>query len=233
MKTWTINSDMGENIGNDHLLMPFLNECCIACGGHVGDESSMQKTVDLALKHGVSIGAHPSFPDQANFGRIPMRMEKNALSDTLRTQIDALRKIYPDIEHIKPHGALYNMAAVDPEIAWTVLEVIKDYPGTMLMAPWKSTIAQMAEEQGIKVRFEGYGDRRYHSNMALVSRKNPAGVISKANDAVEQVKSISDRGIFISIEGDEIEFVAETFCVHGDNPDALKILQALHHLKVS
>lgn len=231
MKRWLLNCDMGEKAGNDHLLMPFIQSCSIACGGHIGDADSMSETIQLAMKHQVEIGAHPSFPDWENFGRKAMTMPSDILIDSLLSQIQSLEKICSvlgaKLSHIKPHGALYNQAITDLRTAGVVVQVMKRYPGVTLYAPWKSVVAELAQEDGIPVKFEGFADRRYEHDGSLASRSSSDSVIENPKDALSQVKQITKYHKLTSIDGITFDFEAETFCIHGDNPNAVAIVKLL------
>ena len=231
MKQWQLNCDMGENAGNDHLLMPFIQSCSIACGGHAGDADSMTETVRLALKYDVEIGAHPSFPDRENFGRKAMSLPSDQLIDQLVGQINSLEKVCSvlgaQIDHIKPHGALYNQSITDLRTAGAVIQVMKKYPGLTLYAPWKSVVAELAQEDGIAVRFEGFADRRYEHDGSLAARSNSDSVIEIPEEALSQVKQITKYQKLTSIDGITFDFEAETFCIHGDNPNAVAIVKLL------
>ncbi len=231
MKRWLINCDMGEKIGNDHLLMPYIQSCSIACGGHIGDADSMSETVQLAQKYQVEIGAHPSFPDQENFGRKPMSMASDALIESLVSQINSLEKVCSvlgaRLSHIKPHGALYNQAITDLRTAGAVVQVMKKYPGVTLYAPWQSVVSELAQEDGIPVKFEGFADRRYEHDGSLAPRNNSDSVINNPKEALSQVKQITKYHKLTSIDGITFDFEAETFCVHGDNPEAVAIVKLL------
>ena len=231
MKRWLINCDMGEKIGNDHLLMPHIQSCSIACGGHVGDADSMSETVKLAQKYQVEIGAHPSFPDKENFGRKSMSMASDALINSLVSQINSLEKICSvlgaRLNHIKPHGALYNQAITDLRTAGAVIQVMKKYPGVTLYAPWQSVVSELAQEDGIPVKFEGFADRRYEHDGSLAPRNNSDSVINNPKEALSQVKQITKYHKLTSIDGITFDFEAETFCVHGDNPEAVAIVKLL------
>ena len=151
-----INADVGEGIGNDADIMPYLSSCNIACGGHAGDKQSMQETVQLALQNGLKIGAHPSFPDPKNFGRFNMEISCADLYTSLKIQIrrflTILREKHATLHHIKPHGALYNLAAKDEKTASVIIEVVKSIAMPVkLYAPFNSVIGQLAISEGLSV----------------------------------------------------------------------------------
>ncbi len=231
MKQWILNCDMGEKAGNDHLIMPYIQSCSIACGGHVGDADSMNATIHLAMKYQVEIGAHPSFPDKENFGRKPMSISSGVLIDSLSAQINSLRKVCSmvgaKLRHIKPHGALYHQASTDLRTAGVILEVMKRYPGTTLFAPYQSIVAELAQEDGIPVRFEGFADRKYEYDGSLAPRSNSNSVIKRPEDALSQVQQITKYHKLTSIDGYTFDYDAETFCIHGDNPNAVAIAKLL------
>ncbi|MEQ8473662.1 MAG: 5-oxoprolinase subunit PxpA [Marinoscillum sp.] len=231
MKKWLLNCDMGESMGNDHLIMPHINACSVACGGHSGDEATMTETVRLALKHEVEIGAHPSFPDKENFGRKSLSMPSDTLINSLTSQIKLLQEICNNeqavISHIKPHGALYNEAITDLKTAVVIIQVMKKFPGLTLFAPWKSVVAELAQEDDIPVTFEGFADRRYEHDGSLAPRTSDDSVIKDPAEAYNQVKQIVNYQKLTSIDGITFDFEAETFCIHGDNPNAVSIVRRL------
>ena len=154
-----INSDLGEDKGVEKEIMPFLNSCSIACGGHTGDNRSMLETIVIAKKHGVKIGAHPSYPDKENFGRKNMSISQSDLRLSLIKQINSIdaiaKNLNTSIDHIKLHGALYNFSAIDLQTASTVVDLIKsDYPDVFLYAPYQSLISELASKSGEKLLFK-------------------------------------------------------------------------------
>jgi len=227
-----INCDLGEGMGNDAALMPLLGSCNIACGGHFGDVKSMTITVKLAKKHGVMVGAHPSFPDKENFGREIMDISRDELHQSLVKQISDFQLVCQqnnvNMHHIKLHGALYNLAANDTEIAALVLNAFtRVKPEVKIYAPYFSAIAILAEDY-FPIVYEAFADRNYNADLSLVSRDKPNAVIADKQKAYEQIKSIVETGKVTSIDGQMVDIKADTFCVHGDNQNALEILQFIH-----
>ncbi|MCA0133180.1 5-oxoprolinase subunit PxpA [Winogradskyella alexanderae] len=228
-----INADLGEGIGNDELLMPLLSSCNIACGGHAGNEISMRMVLGLAKKHKVNIGAHPSFPDPENFGRKVMEMEAEALINSLTDQILALKDIADELDlqinHIKPHGALYNLIAVDKNAAITVIQAIEklDFK-TKLYAPYNSVIARLATENNIEVVFEAFADRNYNDDLTLVSRKKDNAIIHKEEEVLSHILEMVKKQKVTSVNGRKLDIKASTFCVHGDTKNAVEILKYLN-----
>ena len=225
-----INADVGEGIGNEDQLFPLISSCNIACGGHAGNLETMLSVVRLAKKNNLKIGAHPSFPDRKNFGRKIMNISKDKLVKSLKNQIQALRTILiqenVDLNHIKPHGALYNFASNDKEIARIIIDLTKEI-NTKLYAPYSSLISKMAREEGVKICNELFIDRNYNSNLTLVSRDNPNALIENSNEMFKHVYNIINNKI-ISVDKKEISVEFDTLCIHGDNPNAIELLEELH-----
>lgn len=235
MKRFEINSDLGELSGNDEALMPHLDACSIACGGHAGDENSMRDTVRLAKKYRVKVGAHPAFPDRKNFGRQVMDISAEELENSLLTQIRYIETICKEegvpLDHIKPHGALYNLAAKEENTAKIVARVAKQFPGLTLYTPWKSVLAELAKKETVPVKFEGFADRKYAKDRSLVSRSNANAIITDPNTAAEQVYIILTESKLITNDWSIVPMKAQTFCVHGDNPAAPDIAKRLNQLR--
>ena len=225
-----INADVGEGIGNEDQLFPLISSCNIDCGGHAGNLETMLSVVRLAKKNNLKIGAHPSFPDRKNFGRKIMNISKDKLVKSLKNQIQALKTILiqenVDLNHIKPHGALYNFASNDKETARIIIDLTKEI-NTKLYAPYSSLISKMAREEGVKICNELFIDRNYNSNLTLVSRDNPNALIENSNEMFKHVYNIINNKI-ISVDKKEISVEFDTLCIHGDNPNAIELLEELH-----
>lgn len=226
-----INVDVGEGLNNEAQLMPYISSCNIACGGHAGDLETIRKTVKLAKQHRVKIGAHPSFPDKKHFGREIIEMSSANLYTSLKKQIRSLLRVLKEehlqLHHIKPHGALYNLAAIDKKTANVIIEVVKSiaYP-IKLYVPYGSAIAKLASEQNIPVTFEAFADRNYNDDLSLVSRTNNHAILTDVKKIIVHVSKIVS-GKLEAVNGSEIEIKADTFCVHGDNPNAIVIVKRL------
>lgn len=228
-----LNADVGEGVNNEPELMPYLSSCNIACGGHAGDESTMATVVQLAKQNYVKIGAHPSFPDKANFGRVELDLSAADLYSCLKQQIRALQNVLhsenAQLHHLKPHGALYNLAAKDEKIARVVLEVFKSIAMPIkLYAPYKSVIAELAQKENIKVTFEGFADRNYNEDLSLVSRKNNNALLTNKEAILEHVLRMVKHEKVKTENGVEVPIKAATFCVHGDTVNVLEILKYLN-----
>jgi UPF0271 protein len=227
-----LNADLGEGAAYDAEILSCISSANIACGGHAGDQSSMQTAIALCLKNHVAIGAHPSYIDRANFGRTELQLSAQELRQQLHDQVDAfdelLRQQGTHLAHLKPHGALYNQAARDPEIATVLIQFIQDfYPELPLMCLAGSICAQQARNAGVKVIEEGFSDRRYHQNGQLVARTMHGAVIEDIELALKQTTQLILEQHIMSIEGIRIPMQVDTICLHGDGLHALQLAQLL------
>lgn len=229
----SLNCDLGEGLSNDALIMPYINVCNIACGGHYGNAKTIQQTIKLAQKHQVEIGAHPSYPDKKNFGRLSLDVSETDLIKTIQQQLKLFTKILEQqkatLHHIKAHGALYNDIVKDEQKAKIYLKALEKYKeNCLLFVPPNSIILQMARQQGFKICAEAFADRTYNDDLSLVSRKLPGAIIQQSKKALQQVLLIIERAKVISITGKKITINADTFCVHSDTENALQIVQHLY-----
>ncbi|WP_179345221.1 5-oxoprolinase subunit PxpA [Winogradskyella ursingii] len=228
-----INADVGEGLGNEAELMPYLSSCNIACGGHAGDLETMTTVVQLAKTHKVKVGAHPSFPDKKSFGRETISMTAADLFSSLKHQIRDLQHVlYTEnvqLHHIKPHGALYNLAAKDKKTAKVIIEVIKGISLPIkLYAPPKSIIADLAKKDKIEIMFEAFADRNYNEDLSLVSRKQSDAIIKNKTEVLDHIIRMIKTQKVKTISEVEVEIKASTFCVHGDTKNACEILKYLY-----
>lgn len=227
-----LNCDVGEGIGNEASLFPYISSCNIACGGHAGDADSMFETVNLAQKHNIKIGAHPSYPDRVNFGRIRMELAGNELQRLLEQQINALKSILEPLgiplHHIKAHGALYNDLATGGPLAMDYLQVLESMGDDVLVyAPCGSRFAHLARRRGFQVWEEAFADRAYESDGSLVSRAKPGALLTSPEAVSDQVMEIVLSGRVRCIDGSYFSMKPKTYCIHGDTPNAAKILMFL------
>lgn len=227
-----LNADLGEGMPHDEVLMPYLSSCSIACGGHYGNDSSMCDAVRLAKKHNVKVGAHPSFPDANNFGRKIMTMTKAALTESVYAQITSFFSVCASEEiqanHIKLHGALYNYAAKDASTADAVVEaIIATKMRPILYVPPNSILSEKAKNL-LPIVFEAFIDRRYELDLSLVSRTQNKAVITNPENAWKQLKSMVLDCEVETIAGQIRPIEATTFCIHGDNAEALAMLRYIH-----
>jgi len=232
IKAIDINVDVGEGINNEAELMPLISSCNIACGGHAGDTETMKQVVKLAKQYNVKVGAHPSFPDKEHFGRKPMDISCAALYTSIKGQVDNLMSVLREeqvrLNHIKPHGALYNLAAVDAKCASVVIEVMKSILLPIkLYVPYNSVIEKLALKNNILIKYEAFADRNYNADGTLVSRTKLHAVIEDPDEMFEHVfRMISSKKVK-TIRGKEIKILADTFCIHGDNPKASDLIKNL------
>jgi UPF0271 protein len=218
-----LNCDMGEleDATHEAALMQYITSANVACGGHAGDEQTMERTVRLALGRGVRIGAHPGYPDRENFGRLEIAMSAEAIAETVHQQIERLNAVVVGlggtIVHVKPHGALYNVAVKNAEVARAIAEgvgrwnreaIIFGLAGSAMLDVWRG--------MGMKVAGEAFADRRYEPDGTLRSRKFADALITDPAAAAAQALRFAREG------------QAETICVHGDTPGSVAILKACH-----
>lgn len=227
-----INCDLGEGIGNEALIMPYLSSCNIACGGHAGDLETMNNVALLARKHQVKIGAHPSFPDKKHFGRRILSMSSSDLYLTLENQIntllEVLKSLHLELYHVKPHGALYNLAIKDKKAAQIIVSVIKSIDRNLvLFAPYQSMMSKIAISNGLKVMYEGFADRNYNEDLTLVSRNNSDAIIHNSQDIFDHVFHMISRGKVKTKNGVEVRLKLDTICLHGDHENILENLKFL------
>ena len=225
MKRLKINSDVGEGIVNEAALMPYLESCSIACGGHYGNEETMIKTAKLAISHGVNIGAHPSYPDKINFGRNEMSISLNDLKESLYDQISSLLLILNKLgvgklEHIKAHGALYHKCFIDVEVAKSFVEVVKLFKNVKILAPYKSVVSKIAKENDIKVDYEVFLDRNYNDDYTLVSRDEVNSMLENGLEMSRRYKMVLNESKIKTISNNFINIVGDTFCIHGDTDNS-------------
>lgn len=226
-----INADVGEGLGNESELFPMISSCNIACGGHAGNHQSMLSIVRLAKKNNIKIGAHPSFPDKINFGRKILKIDKESLLKSLKNQVRSLQKILNEenlnLNHIKPHGALYNLAANDKETAKIIIDLTKDLD-TKLYAPYSSLISEMAKKQGIDICNELFIDRNYNSDFTLVSRDHPNAMIKDSESIFQHVNGIINDKTITTIDHKKIAVEFDTLCIHGDSKNVINLIKDLH-----
>lgn len=238
MRTVDLNCDMGESfgawkMGNDEALMDWVSSVNVACGFHAGDASVIRKTVEMALEKGVAVGAHPSFPDLQGFGRREMKLSESEISDILLYQISALKGICEalggKLHHVKPHGALYNQAAKQPNIARAIAETVKRIDETLVLVGLSgSYLISEAEKVGLRTASEVFADRTYQPDGTLTPRSQPNALITNVSDAVNQVLQMINDQTVTATDGSIVPIKAETICIHGDGAHALEFAKALN-----
>ena len=230
-----LNCDMGEGMVTDEAIMPWISSANIACGYHAGDEITMERTIELAIRHKVAIGAHVSYADRENFGRSEVHLSAQKIYELVREQLELFFKLVSKrkkvIAHIKPHGALYNMAARDAEMAKAIAAATFDFDRNMILYGLSgSELIRQAEAIGLKTCSEVFADRRYEDDGSLTSRSRKDALIEKEDDAAEQVLQMIGEGHVRSINGIKVPIKAETICVHGDGANAAKFARRIHEV---
>tara|TARA_R110002124_G_scaffold13929_1_gene63026 strand:- start:576 stop:1301 length:726 start_codon:yes stop_codon:yes gene_type:complete len=237
-----LNADLGESYGHwqfdaDSDIMPYIDMANIACGGHAGDPTVMQKTIELAAEHNVLIGAHPSYPDLQGFGRRSMRVPPNELMLIIQAQmatLDGLAKCQGnEVSYVKPHGALYNDMMADKAVRNAVFSAVAGFycnlPLVVQASTENETLRIEARERDITLIFEAFSDRLYLDSGLLTPRSHPRAVLN-ANDAVEQARRLIQRNEVITESGAILSIYADTICVHGDTPEAMHTVKKIREL---
>ena len=228
-----LNGDVGESfgayeIGHDAELIPILTSANIACGFHAGDPGVMRATVALAREHGTNIGAHPGFPDLVGFGRRELKATPREVEDLVAYQIGALAAIAATqgmrLSHVKPHGALYNMSARDPELADAIARATAAVDRSLLLfgLPGSKSL-EAARRHGVRAISEAFADRAYRPDGSLVPRSEPGAVIDDAQQVVERAVTIARERMVVAADGSRVPLDVETICVHGDTPGAAEL----------
>jgi UPF0271 protein len=227
-----LNADIGEGC-DDAGLMPYLDRVSIACGGHTGDAASMRLALQQASAAGVAAGAHPSYPDRARFGRHAMAASPEKIAAWVTQQAEALAeeaaRLGLRLSHVKPHGALYNVAARDPVVAQAIAEAVAMFdPDLLLVGLSGSQLIRAGQAAGLTVLNEGFADRRYQVDGQLVSRETEGALLDNPEQAAQQALLLQ-RGEPVScLDGSVVRIAADTICLHSDTPHALNIAQAVH-----
>ena len=228
-----INCDLGEGYPNDAELMKYISSANIACGFHAGNEETMSRTVELAIENNIAVGAHPSFPDRENFGRLNMALPYREVSQLVTEQVVAMHNICGEMKvemrHVKPHGALYNMAAKDPKLSAAIAEAVANFDRNLVYfgAPNSPMIAE-AERLGLKTASEVFADRTYQPDGLLTPRSQPNALIEDIDECIEHVLRMVREQKVIATDGTEVPIKAETICIHGDGEHAVDFASAIH-----
>ncbi len=233
MKRIDLNCDMGElpeaiADGTQEALMRSITSANVACGGHAGDEHTMRTTIEQALRAGVAIGAHPGYPDRANFGRLELKLPAETIAESVFEQVRALAEIAAAcgarLAHVKPHGALYNQAVRSRELAEAIAQGVARWNrDVVLVGLAGSPMLDVFREAGFAVAAEAFADRRYEPDGTLRSRKFENALIRDPEEAGRQALRIAERRSVIACDGSEVTVNAQTICIHGDTPGAPKI----------
>ncbi len=237
-----LNCDLGESFGAWHMgldseVMPLIDQANIACGFHAGDPTVLVRTLTLAKQHQVEIGAHPSYDDRQGFGRRSVKMQAEELKHLLWYQIAAVdgvaKSLGLELSYVKPHGALYNDMMANPTLLATVMQAVAGYHKSLKLMLLASVSAaehkQLAKGYQLELLFEAFADRRYKTDGSLTPRSQ-AGSVLDHQAALEQVQQLLQTGTVVSDTGDKVALVADTLCVHGDNPAAVVLVKSIRQL---
>jgi UPF0271 protein len=226
------NCDLGEGCGDDARIVPCISSASIACGGHTGDERSMREAVRLCHAHGVAVGAHPSFVDREHFGRRELPMSPAAIQVLVMAQTRRLQAVCNQedvpLHHVKPHGALYNLAARDREVADAIADAVQTIgPDIFLYALAGSALADAARARGVPLAEEVFAERGYAASGQLLPRDQPGAVIDSVDAALAQVRTMLHEQRVVAVDGSSVPIRADTLCLHGDRPDAAVFASSL------
>lgn len=227
-----LNADLGEGMPGDAELIDVVTSANIACGLHAGDDGTMARTVEWCLARGVAIGAHPSFDDREGFGRREMRLPSGEVRTLVQCQVAALdriaRRAGGALSHVKPHGALYNLAAKDAGLAAEIAAAVRDFdPELLLVGLAGSELVAQGEAAGLRVAREVFADRGYRADGSLVPRSQPGALVEDGAQAVRRAMGMVLDGTIESVDGTAVPLRAETICVHGDTPGAAALARTL------
>jgi UPF0271 protein len=233
-----LNCDLGEfseynPISADELIMPWITSANIACGAHAGNLKTIETTIKLAQKYGVAIGAHPSFPDRENFGRIEMNFSPDELVSLITIQIETVRKVAMDngcrLSHVKPHGALYNLASTDKKTAEIIADAVAGVDASLILFGLSgSQMKTAAENYGLCFASEVFADRAYSDSGKLIPRNQTGAVLHDTGFVIRRALEMVKLKCVSSVTGKNIPIEADTICIHGDNPEAADFVRALY-----
>ena len=228
-----INCDMGEGMGNEKELMPFISSANIACGYHAGDAATIKEVINICLQYNVNIGAHPSFLDKENFGRTNMQLSPQEIYTIITDQLTIINTIAIEcggtLHHLKPHGALYNMAAKDIVTAAAIAKAVKDFDERLIyFGLFGSAMIAAAEKIGLQTANEVFADRTYQVDGTLTPRTQPNALITNKNAMVNQVIQMLNENKVTAVTGKQIFIKAETICIHGDGEHAVEFAKTIH-----
>ena len=230
-----LNCDMGEGCGNDGELMKYISSANVACGFHAGDLDTMRRTVELAMNHGVAIGAHPGYRDRENFGRTPASLSTAEVVDIVAEQIATLKTVCEEfgasLHHVKPHGALYNQAAKDRELAAAIAEAVHGAdPGLILYGLSGSFLISEARGRGLVAASEVFADRTYQPDGSLTPRTETDALIIASKDAAAQALQMVKLKTVTATTGETISIRADTLCIHGDGEHAVAFAKQIRRV---
>lgn len=229
-----LNCDLGEGYPADAALMPLISSANIACGYHAGDKDTMRRTIALALEHGVAIGAHPGFADKANFGRKAIQLSLSEVYYLVQEQtLDLANLAYREgayLQHVKPHGALYNLAAQSLEWASAIAEAVRDFNADLILFGLSGSLSvKVAQTLGLRTANEVFADRSYQADGLLTPRDHADALIENTEACIAQVLQMVEKGQVNALQGPPISLHADTICLHGDGKHAISFAQAIRH----
>jgi len=243
LSTIDLNCDLGESYGKmtsqyDEIIMPYLSSCNIACGFHSGDPMTIERTIKMATKHDVAIGAHPSFPDLQGFGRRVMHIPQAELTAIIRYQIAALKgmteALGDTLHHVKPHGALYNFAAKNEAAAQAIIDAVKSIDEKLVVYGLSgSFLEKKANQVGLPFSKEAFADRRYERDGSLRARTHTGAVIDREDEVLAQVKMIVIEKQVNTHDGELIPLEADTICLHSDTQGAANLAHQIHEILIA
>jgi UPF0271 protein len=227
-----LNADLGEGAGHDDALLALVTSANIACGFHAGDAGTIRASIEAARSHNVAVGAHPSLFDRENFGRKELPVEPAEVFDAVLYQLGVFAAIAEAAgvrpNHVKPHGALYNMAAREIGIADAIARAVASVDARLIFfAPVNSALARAGETHGLQIAHEVFADRNYCRDGSLVSRSRPDALLHNPGETAPRVLRMLREGKVTSVDGMDVEVRAQTICLHGDNPEAVEFARAL------
>lgn len=227
------NCDLGEGCGDDAAIMPWITSANIACGGHAGDDGTIRDTLRLCRMHGVVAGAHPAYDDRAHFGRRELMLSPGEIRALVGDQIERIRSIADEervsLRHVKPHGALYNLSAREPDVALAIAEAVHLIdPGLVLVGLSGSQSIRAAESLGLRVAHEVFAERAYAADGQLLPRSTQGAVIASVDASTAQALGLALHGRVRAADGTSLTLRADTLCLHGDRSDAATFARALH-----
>jgi UPF0271 protein len=227
-----LNADLGEGAGHDDALLALVTSANIACGFHAGDAGTIRASIEAARSHNVAVGAHPSLFDRENFGRKELPVKPAEVFDTVVYQLGVFAAIAEATgvrpNHVKPHGALYNMAARDIGLADAIARAVANVDASLIFfAPVNSALSRAGEAHGLQIAHEVFADRNYCRDGSLVSRSRPDALLHNPAETAPRVLRMLREGKVTSVDGMDVDVRAETICLHGDNPEAVEFARAL------
>jgi len=235
MMTIDLNCDLGEGMPSDAEIMPYISSANIACGYHAGDKDTMSRTIKLCLQNNVAIGAHPGFKDKENFGRINQQLSAEGLYDLVHQQLFILNEHCKEagtaLHHVKPHGALYNLAAKDRALSKIIVKAVSDFnPDLIFYGLAGSVMIEEARAANLKTANEVFADRTYQRDGSLTPRNENNALIQDTQEALAQVMQMVKCNTVNTVQGEVIDIYPQTICIHGDGVHAADLARAIHQL---